>query len=673
VKKHPLEAEKFKVKAKGPLKIVKVKSPGKGHSLDPWVYFFVFVLINGVLAYGSWGIQTRLWMGLIGLLFPLLLAFSQIPHAGSKKTGLYHRELLVSIPSWLWFLSFAAAVLIRVLQITLWSHWPCVDDSVTAYYTLELYQKWNWHFFFGSSQFPPLFYWVMSFFYRVVEPSFLSLRLYPFLYSLAIALLAYPLARTFFPRSISFFIFLGSTTGFWILYTGQFCIPLLLAILLEMLTLAWLSRTASSQHPSRRDAFILGNLTGIGFFTAISWPLVAFAAALAFFFISRNGKKVSSPAYFIIPLLAWVLIFAWTCWQAQYGARLKNLWGFHPGAPLQDQLLNSTSYLTSIFWGGEKNYGPTWGGMVNPIFTSLFLLGSLEFRRVFQSKFLQWLLISFVLFMMPGLVTNTFDIFRIILIFPLLLIITGFGFQALLSTLAGSQRIFFIFLLFAVSSALDIRHLKVQRPVSSAESVEFSKAFQILDKTRLQSGPGYVFLDLRPNIWDKSLTLATYPFNAASNHFIPPQLVSWAGFIVNENYKPFLGKRFPGARWEELGRDALWPGEKLMLVLVPLNGENRPLFEKWKRANDYFQTVTSEIMDREPYESRERIFEILLGARDLAQGDLFLGSCLREKIFSFLSPLDPTGFRESIEKSIPQGYPVPHLGLSEKGSNKNFS
>jgi hypothetical protein len=614
--------------------------------------------------------QTDLWLGLAGIILPLTLGFFHAKTADKNETPVYQREFLGHSSGWIGALILSTGIIVRLLQLGYFSHWPSPDESTVAYYSLKLFEKWDWKVFFGSGQHPPLFNWGLALLFKVLGPSLFSMRLFSVSLSILSVCIAYLTTRRFFPGSYTLFFLFGSALSFWPLYLGQFCFSFILLHLWEIIALGLLLALAQPGTVGKpAKSLLLGLFTGAGLFVNVAWPLMVLFTAVMVILFSRKERGQNILLPFLVPATILISLFLVVSTRAGYGQHIHHLLIFGTGTDWGRQFFESVSNILSLFWGSaSRTYGPTWGGMLNPVLSSMFLLGMLECKRWRSKIYIQWLVLSLLLFWAPGIMTNYFDIFRLTLMIPMILLAAGLGFQALITWSDGNKKWVLIPLILIPSVLLDLHHLQVSSPNNSIEAGEFSKAYDILDRTRRQNGPGRIFLDLRPNLWDKTLVLAAYPFNDAyrENPSLPKS--RWAAVVVNGNYRPFLSIRFPDAQWYDLGQDQLWGSGGLMLAVIPLAPGNQAVLQGWSNANRDFRSAVDRIMDSEPFISTEEIVQILTQTRPGAEPDPFLMSCYCEKMV-FSQPLSNDAQRVNLlEDGVKKGYPLPIFLAAENQS-----
>ena len=603
----------------------------------PLFPFCLFAFANSLLAYGDGiSIQIKWWIFFAGILTPFLYFLFSSSKIDPKGPPIYRQEFFSNKTTVILVgVLLGAATLLRLLQMTSWASWPTIDDSVLGYYSIQLSQKWKWSFFFGSSQHPPLFNWILALFYKFLSPSLFSTRLFSMLLSMGLVGLTYPISRLYFSRSMSLFCLFATACSFWPLWSAQFCSCYNLLLLWEILLLGILGilLCVPSARTSEltRSALFLGFWTGGGLFLVISWPVVLLMTCLLFFHFTRDrGTRVSYA--FIFPLILCIGSFIWMAMEGRYGTRILSLGSIQPGENLFQRSVDSLSNITALFWGVDhKGYAPTQGGMLNPALSSLFFLGIIELRKIRDPFFYRSFWFAFLLLLCPGLVSSGFDITRDTQVFPLLVILSGLGFQAIASSCKGTKRLILIGLILLSSTALDLRHYLARYSLSSPESAEFSRAYQILRSQDHEKGPGYFLLDLRPNVWDRTLWIATFPFNAINHASDPLPDVKWAAVIVNESYRSLLDAGSTGWSWSDLGPDELWKKGNLVLGILPLNENTRPKIDRWLKADLYFRSIVNELMDNEPFESPDLFMERLDKADQWVKNDRFLESVYYEK------------------------------------------
>ncbi len=637
---------------------------------NPLILFVLFTLSNLLLAYGSgFSINADLWIFLVGIALPFFfaLADSYNPKPFSPKA-----ELFTSSAKGIWLIIAVLVLLLRALQVFVFAQWPIGDDGLFAYYSMELSEHWKWRFFFDQAQHPPLFNWTLALFFKVIPPSLLSIRLFPALLSLAAFGLSYLAIRTTFSRSLSLAFCALCGLSFWPLYAGRFCMYMPYLFLWELATLGALGwfLNAKPSH-GRTPAIMLGLLTALGFWLAIIWPLVALVTVLALFHCLETERRFprQEALWISLPIVLSIVLYAAVSVVGENGQHINNLWAFDPSFQWRNFFSDAFSNITSLFWGCDlqNSYGPVWGGMLNPLLGALFFLGFLDLLRSRNKPLSLWLLISFLLFLTPGLFSKFFDIFRVSPLLPVLLLIVVIGAFRLAWELPIPWRGPVLTFLLLVSTGLDSFHLwktyNSTLPLAgsniSIQQEEFTKAYKFLSERNEKNGPGLILLELQPGFDDQTLKVATFPFNAAYNPELDPQKASWAAVLCNVNYRPFLAARFPQGQWILLGKDICWNYGGLMLAIIPIDTKVRPEMDRWRRFNDELKDLTSQILNAHDRNTNSGVIERLQRLGTLTEADPFLESCYAERSFfagrvyaAYPNPL------LMIDRAIHKGYPT---------------
>jgi hypothetical protein len=118
-----------------------------------------------------------------------------------------------------------------------------------------------------------------------------------------------------------------------------------------------------------------------------------------------------------------------------------------------------------------------------------------------------------------------------------------------------------------------------------SKSPERYKAFRILDPLQGQEGPGLVFTEFVPNVFDQSLLTATYPFNALRNRDLDPGKTRWAGVLADVSFRDYFARRFPRSQCYPLYPDLPALEGQLDLFWVPINGPDRAVFGEWAKIH----------------------------------------------------------------------------------------
>jgi len=647
----------------------------------PWLYFILFSASSVALAYSPMGPTAKLWTGLGGVLLPFGIAWACLPPRPSlSNKHFYLLETLVPPTRWVWALLLTLSILLRLYPL-LTSNWPVPDDGLVAFPSLELSKRWQWVFFFTQSQHPPVFNWALALFFKFFPPSIFSMRFFIFLPALAAPLLSYFTARRFFSKSVSFLCFLFFALSFWPLCFSRFCLYASLLLDFELLTfwaLGAFVNTDLSQKPFWFGS-LLGFMTGFGFWVAIQWPLAA-GMILCVVFFKLKGTLAGNRRIFLLGF-AGCFLFLFIPYLAVFLA--ENHWEHmkwvltrEPGEIGLNRGMSILSNWTVLLWGSNfmKAYGPVWGGVLNPLETALFLLGILELIRHRGLSISRWLLAALFVFIAPGLLSTGLETFRNALVLPVLLALCALGTQFLLSTLPLHKRSFFLLAFFLVTAPLAEIHLfktydllsGSPDSLSRSSGQSLGRAYEILGLAARREGPGLIFLDLQPHTENQTLSIAVHSFNAAQNPSLPSGDCRWAAIIGNANYKGFLARRFPKAKWYWLGEDSFWNQGGLVLGIFPVDPPDRALFLHWLEADRRFHQLTVQAYFDHNRSREEMIFDQLLTVETSTADDPFLESVFCEKvIFYRRNSWRPSQFLPWLQKATEKGYPLPHLLVAE--------
>jgi hypothetical protein len=316
-------------------------------------------------------------------------------------------------------------------------------------------------------------------------------------------------------------------------------------------------------------------------------------------------------------------------------------------------------------------YKPFWGGYLNPLLAAFFFFGMFfYFRRTPKPK-IGFVILAFSVFYVPGFLTGGVEMFRILPILPMLLTGVALGWTAFLTFLRASWKIpvLALTLLFSIGMdsyhLFDVYHTVWTQPKDNwfgSKSLDRLRAYGILDDIRKKAGPGLIFSELVPDLYDQSLSIATYGFNAEQNPGLNPTKAQWAALLTNIHYQPCLARDFPGAQWVWLSPDMGWPDGGLMLGIIPLPCAQPEKLERLIQADRASHALVPVVYDNRDYKPRRPVIEGLLSIYPLFQGDPFLESSFWEKIAE--NEYGDRNYEEQImalQKAIEKGCPVAHL------------
>lgn len=652
-------------------------------SSHPWIYFFLFLIVNSLLSYSPLSLEAKLWIGLGGLLLSIVWTLANL-YSKAVPLNQDRKELLPVPTLWVWILLGVGVFFLRFHNLTTLSVWPHYDEGVYGYYAAQLVQQEDGRFFYGISRAPAFYVWVLGVLFRFLGPSLTTLWLLPAMVSLFCVPVAYWAARQFFSRSFSLVCTLGMAFGFWPLFLGRFSFMTGMVLLAECLAFFLLGKylKASSLPEKKGWASVLGLLLGLGFFIHLHWPVIAaLIGGILLYDSFRPGKPSKATLLFAaLPFLLLFLPFAYFCFREGYGRFLLHLIDFRSQPSGTARWTVPLSSFSALFWGLDyrfHTYQPVWGGFLNPVLDSLFLLGVLN--RWKWPKFLsqRWLLAALLFFLLPGLLTADCEPLRMVPVIPILLVFTAAGACNLLAQLSKRKAVVVGFLLLFCSGGLDAYHLfgayhhlwdSRENWRGYAKSLERFRAYELLEPIRREKGPGLVFGDFVEGLPDETLTVATYGFNAVKNPRLSLKDCRWAAVLANVNFQPFLAKRFPDGKYAWLSRDSGSPDGGWMLWVMPVNPSRLEELKAWQKADQALGPCIDKAIGYFPGQNFTVSLEALQKAEPVFRRDPFLEACywektadlhLKDEMFSGAS--FHTGSIAALVQALQNGYPAAHL------------
>ncbi len=368
----------------------------------PLVYFLVFLIVNSFLSYFELTPAFKFWFLLIGIVLPISLALWNHRPSSDIQQFLYRSDFLPIVPLWIWATIALVAIMIRFYKLTTLSLWPHFDEAYINYYGFQLSRHWDDRLLYGSGQSTPLFMWLLAGFYKLIPPSLFSLWLFPALISMLTIPMAYVACRRFFSKSFSFLFLCLIALSFWGFYVGRFSFQYVLVLFWEFLVF-YLWGGFKDKFPSKnhRELLLLAITMGLGFYVHLPAWSVFFLLWSSVIFIASTRKDHPFKIWSFLILYGGTIALVvspllWTAYRQGYGNYIRDLWAFSSRTPVPQQSNLIVNYFSCLFWGpNEFNaYGPFWGGFLNPILDSLFLLGILEILGNFKD----WVYRCFSLF-----------------------------------------------------------------------------------------------------------------------------------------------------------------------------------------------------------------------------------------------------------------------------------
>jgi hypothetical protein len=652
-------------------------------------YLFLFFAANSLIAYSALSPAAKMAVGLFGLLLPLYVAFRTVGDPPKGQAPAYERPSDPSPSLWVWAILGAVLIFSRFWGLTTLFAWPNLDEAWNGTLALELSRQWKWKFFYTFGETPPLSIWFPALLFKLgFSPAF-SLWFPPALVSVLTVAVGTLAARQFFSRSFSFLLACLFTIGYWPLYIGRLCHEGIWLPLWVCACLYFWGRFIRAQAGSSQKPWIaaLGFCVGLGCFTFTPWPVVSVVFILTVLLKTIRAKKNAWPVFllFLAAFFAALAPFFIAILREGFGRHIVELspWGgwFHSF----NFLPGFGRYFSALLWSPlEKDpaYTPVWGGFLNPLLGAFFWLGCVEMFRLRRRGVAQWTAAAFLLFLLPGGLSPNVEMFRVAQILPLLLWIAALGIQAflgvwrkrwvvLLALVLVPSAVFDATTLFAPYQNPNSHPQDFGRPLKSLERYD---AFQILEKTANEQGPGLVFTAFdTDSLNDPSLALMAYPFNVAGNAgiqkkilqnenpLVPPEKCRWMAVFVNVSYEPFLKERFPEGRWFWVSKDLPLENGGDMLGIIPLSEQNAPTAFRWFKAHAFMEQA-----DLERFFQNSGLLvkplETLRAAVPWVQGDAFLESVFWDKMgaYSYVNR-DYDAHLEAYENAVSRGYPTSAL------------
>jgi hypothetical protein len=425
-------------------------------------------------------------------------------------------------------------------------------------------------------------------------------------------------------------------------------------------------------------ALAWGLATGLGFFTYSSWIVVAISSIAAFLWSFRKDKNRDGSAclLFFGALGIATAPFLVSAFREGFGSHLAGIALTSLDFSPEQKWTNLMSYWTALGWGSlvpNSSNGPVWGGFLNPVLGVAFLRALLGLWKGRHDPRAAGLLTLMVWCMAPGLVTADYPgFYRIVQVMPWVMAMVALGLWELSRDFGSKMgRVIFPVLL-ALSVGLDTVHLVKAngldarlnpRPDTPTQTVN-REAFRILQAKSLQEGPGLIFSELLLLSRNHSLTVETYPFNAALNPRLAPVQARWAALLVNRHLEGSLSRKFPKIQWIPLSGGTLEEDGGLSLGLVPVEGSQFTSFEPWLAAHHFFheRQFEAENILNDPVLYQKACQDLSEGY-SLMEGDPFLESLYGEWIaqYHFAGGLDPNLL--ALRRALRRGTPTANLYL----------
>jgi tetratricopeptide (TPR) repeat protein len=640
----------------------------------PWLTFSIFLTANTFLSYYNLPPKEILMIGLLGLILPSVVALVARRSTASHQP-LYRREFLPPIPLWVYGGLAVLAVFVRFYRLTDLFAWPNGDEGIYAYFSLAILRKGVERLLYTSAQVPFLYPSWLALQFKLWGPSLGNLWFWPAFFSVLTIPLCYLAARHFFSKSFSFLCALVTAFCFWVWYMARFSECTALIPLAEVLVFLGMGKLFGEflEKKRRLFSFVLGLELGLVLYAIyLQWLAVIVVVAATVLIQTRKSPVLTGlfAAGFALAALPFAVL--------ALGPGLPGYVGYL-GRPVFNHggLFCSYFYLQSLFWGLPVEfytYQPSWGGFFNPLLGSLCFLGILEALKNFSNTLYRWLLASFFILLLPGVLSKDMEAYRILPILVAVIPLIALGTARLLEGGTPKRALLVLAFLFLPSTGLDFYHLagpchrlwdSPDYWVKSVKAISSYRAFPILEEKSRAEGPGLVFQDFNPINSDQTLSLADYSFDVVANREKSFEEARWAALLVNVHYRPFLDRRMGAGRAIFLSKGFRSPDGGRMLWVIPVTDLNRTVLKRWYEADlalDGFRDASLENIGYfwgrpsvEPFQKLEQAYPAF-------QGDPFLRSCFWEKMADcdFKARRIPEAIG-CLQKAVRQGCPATHL------------
>ena len=655
----------------------------------PWVYFGIFLISNALISYYPMTLPIKLYIGTFGLLLPWLLAswtileerFHPQPFQPALLNPKNTNFAFEKPPRWFWFLFIFLILVTRFYRLTTLPFWPIADEGTDAILGMGQAKSWQWRLLWGPDQHEPLLIWFLGIYFKILNPSLFSLRLFSTLLSIATSFLAYWAARKYFSAWLSFFFCWFLTFSFWNLTLARLCIVVILIPSIQCLCFGWLGLFLKTTNLKEKWVWlIILSLGGtIGFYAWLNWGFVwlSLGAILTAHCLRNKVNIKKMPIVFISTAILFVLPLGLARFSPGGTQHIQDVFTVYFLKPL-------CLYLTCVFWDGSFSfpYGSNWGGIFNPILSSLIFVGLLYLFRTGKKIFI--ISFIFILFFstLPGVLTKSIELYRILPLFPFLTILASLGIICLFFERASLFTLGGAIILMMGSLGLDLHNYfnhysNIQTTSLNQQwrNVEYYDAYKILENQTRLTGPIYIFSEFNTDYDNKTLNIACYPFDVLQNPSLSKAAPQWAAVILNSQYFPFLIKNYPGLKFKILNTDkqGSYDPRPFGIFLIPVSQISKENLSRWIKADQVHRQLGLEIKNKTAIESWEKYSEFLSNRKDQVIGDRFLEAFYWEKLafFNFLAR-DFKSAAEFYQTAIQQGYPAAHLyydlGISLKAT-----
>jgi len=606
-----------------------------------FVYFGLLILANiGITQLSLTGRETTL-LFVIGIIGPLVLIWKILDYKIQESDDLLKRDIFPPIPWFFWFVLGSLAIFLRFFHLAELSAWPMTDEAWENYFALNLSKHWDWNLSYCVTDLPPGFFWAQGVFFKIFGVSLLKLWFLPAFFSLIAFFGIATFSRSLFSGSASFILACLAGLSFWPLLIGRISEAGGLCLAWECLCLVFMVFVLQKNTPVW--FLVFGIVMGAGFYTYHAWWPAAFVFCSVVFYHQIHhriqigkGPLLTRLFLLMVGLTATALPILKALLFHAKSSMLSDLFLFQDLSTFLGHWRSSASYFTILFWGKDLygNEQPPWYTLLGPIWSAAFFIGLIVILRSRKSPIGWTALGAIPVLASTGLLTLSFDAFRMVCVIPLVLIVATLG---LLWILEGwdpikSRRVFMMMLLLASvydgSYLWGTYHQEWAEPATQRcrenKSVEYWRAYDLLSAMALTKGPGILLTDLEIFPFDQSLNLMGHSFDWLRNPDIERSIPQWIALFTNPHSIPLLQRKYPQVKpvWLSEGLDRPYGGSSLVILntvdLKPLD------LDRWIKADQGFREITLKMIYQIDKGRGEDVLFDINRCRSLVEGDVFL-------------------------------------------------
>ncbi|HTA75845.1 MAG TPA: glycosyltransferase family 39 protein, partial [bacterium] len=247
--------------------------------------FLIFFTANGILWVCPLSLEQQCFVLLAGVILPFFLASYQSPREKTPAYSFFNEEFLDPIPKWVWFVLAVSVLFSHFYKLEIFFIWPDPDEGLFGMFGLQLSEKWSWAYCYTVAQHSPLLIWILSFTLPWFKSAFWGLRVIPAVLSIASVFLNYLVLRKYFSKSFSFLATWIWAFSLFSFVTGRLCLPGVFILPWEFICFLIAGIFLKENREGHKKAWVvfLGLVTGLGYFTFPSWPIVALSVILILF------------------------------------------------------------------------------------------------------------------------------------------------------------------------------------------------------------------------------------------------------------------------------------------------------------------------------------------------------------------------------------------------------